>query len=76
MRGLVRRMLPRCVSGPAAQGFYEKDAGDAGSVRRYRMDVSEGEEEEKERDVGLKMRGRKLERETMGGMGKKKWGCF
>lgn len=70
-------MLPRCVSGPAAQGFYEKDAGDAGSVRRYRMDVGESEEEEeKERDGGLKMRGRKLERENTRDMGKKKWGCF
>ncbi|KAJ4375069.1 hypothetical protein N0V83_002149 [Neocucurbitaria cava] len=36
LRGLVRRVMPRCVSGPPEK-FYEKDQSDAGSVRRYRM---------------------------------------
>ena len=37
LRGLVRKVMPRCVSGPQEK-FYEKDQSDAGSVRRYRMD--------------------------------------
>ena len=46
-RGLVRRVVPRCVSGPPER-FYEKDQSDAGSVRRYRLDVIESHNNEKE----------------------------
>lgn len=46
-RGLVRRVVPRCVSGPPER-FYEKDQSDAGSVRRYRLDVIESHINEKE----------------------------
>ncbi|KAF9696374.1 hypothetical protein EKO04_005469 [Ascochyta lentis] len=46
-RGLVRRVVPRCVSGPPER-FYEKDQSDAGSVRRYRLDVIESHITEKE----------------------------
>jgi len=37
LRGFFRKVTPRCVSGPQEK-FYEKDKSDAGSVRRYRMD--------------------------------------
>ncbi|KAF1361853.1 hypothetical protein EJ07DRAFT_109975 [Lizonia empirigonia] len=46
-RGLVRRVVPRCVSGPPER-FYEKDQSDAGSVRRYRLDIIESHINEKE----------------------------
>ncbi|KAF2477831.1 uncharacterized protein BDR25DRAFT_4278 [Lindgomyces ingoldianus] len=48
IRGLVRRMLPRCVSGPPPPRFYEKDMSDVGSVRRYRMDITETDHDEAE----------------------------
>lgn len=47
VRGFVRRMVPRSVSGPPEK-FYEKDQSDAGSVRRYRLDVDESHTNEKE----------------------------
>jgi hypothetical protein len=46
-RGMIRRVVPRCVSGPQER-FYEKDQSDAGSVRRYRLDVIESHINEKE----------------------------
>ena len=46
LRGLMRRVVPRCVSGPPER-FYEKDQSDAGSVRRYRLDVIESHINEK-----------------------------
>ena len=42
VHGLIRRVMPRCVSGPQEK-FYEKDQSDAGSVRRYRLDVTESQ---------------------------------
>ncbi|KAJ8111064.1 hypothetical protein OPT61_g6247 [Boeremia exigua] len=45
-RGLIRRVLPRCVSSPPEK-FYEKDESDAGSVRRYRLDITESHMNEK-----------------------------
>ena len=51
LRGVIRRVVPRCVSGPPER-FYEKDqsdaGSDAGSVRRYRLDVIESHVNEKE----------------------------
>lgn len=46
VHGLIRRVMPRCVSGPQER-FYEKDQSDAGSVRRYRLDVTESQTTEK-----------------------------
>ncbi|CAI6335495.1 unnamed protein product [Periconia digitata] len=88
VRGFVRRILPRCVSGPTAQGFYEKDSGgDGGSVRRYRVELAAADDDddehaagdglEKEKE-GLRMQRGKLERLARG-TGKekeRKWGCF
>ncbi|KAH7115192.1 hypothetical protein B0J11DRAFT_444730 [Dendryphion nanum] len=83
LRGLLRRFVPRCVSGPPPQRFYEKDREDAGSVRRYRMSFDEkgghggreGEEggevdEKKSMLLGKAEGGRGSE------IGGKKWGCF
>lgn len=47
LRGLVRRAVPRCVSGPPEK-FYDADQSDAGSVRRYRLDTIESHINEKE----------------------------
>jgi len=39
-RGLVKRLIPRWLCKTSYQNFYsEKDGSDAGSVRRYRLDV-------------------------------------
>ncbi|KAF2030845.1 hypothetical protein EK21DRAFT_64454 [Setomelanomma holmii] len=50
MRGLMNKVMPLCVSGPQER-FYEKDKSDAGSVRRYRLDDNEEEEQNNEKDV-------------------------
>ena len=77
-RGFLRKVVPRCVSGPPTQTFYETDKSDAGSVRRFRMDVSDDDEVDEKSTAALRMQRRKLERtstqkpETR----KKLWGCF
>ncbi|KAF1963575.1 hypothetical protein CC80DRAFT_587956 [Byssothecium circinans] len=73
LRGFVKRLAPRCVSGPPSQSFYEKDKSDVGSVRRYRMDVEDAEEDEKD---ALKTQRRKLERSERKAGETKRWGCF
>ncbi|KAF9733230.1 hypothetical protein PMIN03_004399 [Paraphaeosphaeria minitans] len=77
VRGLFHRIMPRCVSGPGSQRFFEEEKSDAGSVRRYRMDLS-GEEEDLKSISGLRMQRRKLARLTTqrGETGKKVFGCF
>ncbi len=47
LRGLFRKVAPRCVSGPSEK-FYEKDQSDTGSVRRYRLDDVDNTANEKE----------------------------
>jgi hypothetical protein len=77
IRGLLRRIMPRCVSGPGSPRFYEDEKSDAGSVRRFRMDLA-GEEEDAKSTSALKMQRRKLERSmTQRGESRKKvLGCF
>jgi len=80
-RGLLRRVVPRCVSGPPTQSFYENDKSDAGSVRRFRMDMSEDDDDDVEEEKGnaaLRMQRRKLTRTTTQKLEPKKklWGCF
>jgi hypothetical protein len=70
LRGLVRRVVPRCVSGPPEK-FYEKDQSDAGSVRRYRLDVIESHINEKEL-TRLKMQSSQSQRPKL----KSRWTCF
>lgn len=61
-RGLVRRFTPRCVSGHGPQRFYEEEKSDVGSVRRYRMDVSDDEDDDAKNTSGLKMQRQRLAR--------------
>jgi len=71
--------MPRCVSGPAPQRFYEDEKSDVGSVRRYRMDFSDDEEEVDEKSaVGLGVQRRKLERSVSHKIevGERRFGCF
>lgn len=69
-RGLVRRVVPRCVSGPPER-FYEKDQSDAGSVRRYRLDVIESHINEKE-ITRVPTRSSQSQRPKL----KSRWTCF
>lgn len=69
-RGLVRRVVPRCVSGPPER-FYEKDQSDAGSVRRYRLDVIESHINEREL-TRLKTQTPQSQRPKL----KSRWTCF
>ncbi|KAF3045227.1 hypothetical protein E8E12_010865 [Didymella heteroderae] len=70
LRGLVRRAVPRCVSGPPER-FYEKDQSDAGSVRRYRLDVIESHINEKE-ITRLKTQSSQSQKPKL----KSRWTCF
>jgi len=46
-KGMLRRMFPRIAARSSASRFYrEGDGSDAGSVRRYRLDLEEDEGEE------------------------------
>ena len=85
-RGFISKIVPRCVSGPPPEKFYEKDQSDAGSVRRYRMsdDCEEDEhdtEEEKDLEKSTStVRPRQispLDRSvTVPQMKAKRWACF
>ncbi|KAF1931698.1 uncharacterized protein M421DRAFT_55657 [Didymella exigua CBS 183.55] len=70
LRGLVRRVVPRCVSGPTEK-FYEKDQSEAGSVRRYRLDVIESHINEKEM-TRLQTQNSRSQRPKL----KSRWTCF
>jgi hypothetical protein len=80
IRGLIRKIVPRCVSGPPPPRFHEEDKSDVGSVRRYRMDFSEDDEVDEKNTTLIRQRSRKLEsarRNTAHTNTKKKlWGCF
>jgi hypothetical protein len=68
-RGLMNKVMPRCVSGPQEK-FYEKDKSDAGSVRRYRID--DDEEEPSEKDMAQSRKEPVKKSSTT----KKSWICF
>lgn len=75
IRGFFRRVVPRCVSGPQEK-FYEKDQSDAGSVRRYRLDDDDVNDQIDEKDA-LRRELAKMKRpSTQAGVPKKKWACF
>ena len=79
IRRLVRKVVPRCVSGPAPPRFFDEDKSDVGSVRRYRMDLDEEEEadavacQEKEDVVsaGRTSKGAEFEERR-----ERRWACF
>ncbi|KAF1916147.1 hypothetical protein BDU57DRAFT_218858 [Ampelomyces quisqualis] len=72
IRGLMNKVMPRCVSGPPEK-FYEKDQSDAGSVRRYRMDEEEDATDEKEL---ARSRTHDLKKSSAPNTNAKKWSCF
>jgi hypothetical protein len=39
VRGLLRKLLPKCVMKGHAKFYNEKEGSDAGSVRRIRLDI-------------------------------------
>ncbi|KAF2134498.1 hypothetical protein P153DRAFT_3082 [Dothidotthia symphoricarpi CBS 119687] len=71
-RGLIRRVVPRCVSSPPER-FYEKDQSDIGSVRRYRMD--DPDDDVNEKDTVL-LGSDNMERPATARSSAKKWTCF
>ena len=76
LRGFFRRVTPRCVSGPQEK-FYEKDQSDAGSVRRYRMDdFDEQQQHMNEKDSAPRPRTSPVPRPHSRPGIKKKWSCF
>jgi hypothetical protein len=68
LRGMIRRAVPRCVSGPQEK-FYENDQSDAGSVRRYRLDPTCSSLEEKKM---ARITTRSSSRPAI----KSRWSCF
>ncbi|CAO2654200.1 Nn.00g109330.m01.CDS01 [Neocucurbitaria sp. VM-36] len=73
LRGLMRKAMPRCVSGPQEK-FYEKDQSDAGSVRRYRMDDFDDHHANEKETLRLHTHAaeKPMARPTM----KTRWTCF
>ncbi|KAF1848521.1 uncharacterized protein K460DRAFT_76171 [Cucurbitaria berberidis CBS 394.84] len=74
IRGLVRRAMPRCVSGPQEK-FYDMDQSDAGSVRRYRLDDMDHHDVNEKDDLRLHTTNTTEKSMTRPGS-KKKWTCF
>lgn len=68
---MVRRVVPKCVSGTQPQGFYdkEKDVDDVGSVRRYRISLEDDE-------VVVDEKKRMLPKKKKDGGKKRRWFCF
>lgn len=75
-RALLRKIMPRCVSGPPLPTFYEDNKPDAGSVRRFRMDLPDAEEYDEK--SALRLQRHQLERTTTDKteVKSKRWGCF
>lgn len=51
VRGLLKKLLPKCVSRSRGKFYDEKDGSDAGSVRRIRLDFPVDKEEPKRSQV-------------------------
>jgi hypothetical protein len=79
LRGFWRRMTPRCVSGPHEK-FYDQNASDTGSVRRYRIcnDDDDAEDQDDIRRVKELQRPRTSPVPRPGSRPgiKKRWTCF
>jgi len=47
LRGVMRKVFPKCcVPGPAPPKFYDENKSDSGSVRRFRLDLPDDEDED------------------------------
>lgn len=82
LRGFLRRMTPRCVSGPQEK-FYSKDESDVGSVRRYRINDGDDDDDDdelahmKEKQQGAtRPRTSPVPRPNSRPSIKKRWICF
>jgi hypothetical protein len=71
VRGLLNRVVPRCVSGPQEK-FYEKDESDTGSVRRYRLE----DDDDEDTTHGQKLARSQTHASKKSASPKKKWTCF
>lgn len=71
IRGLWRRLVPRRFRGNSRLSFFNDDDSDTGSVRRYRLDLPDEEEEKKGEIIGVKEQELRPESNNT----KRKWGC-
>ncbi|MCJ1397865.1 hypothetical protein MMC11_001061 [Xylographa trunciseda] len=72
VRGLWRKMTPRWCRSSSRTSFFEGDEDDARSVRRYRLDISE--ESDAEKEEGSWVRERELRPSLF--RSKTTWSCF
>ncbi|MCJ1294846.1 hypothetical protein MMC34_006405 [Xylographa carneopallida] len=72
MRGLWRKVTPRWCRSSSRTGFFDGDEDDARSVRRYRVDISE--EPDGEKEEGFHVRERELRPPLF--RSKTTWSCF
>ncbi|MCJ1389836.1 hypothetical protein MMC18_002693 [Xylographa bjoerkii] len=72
VRGLWRKVTPRWCRGSSRTSFFEGDEDDARSVRRYRLDISE--EHDAEKEEGIRVREREVRPSLL--KSKTTWSCF
>ncbi|MCJ1383735.1 hypothetical protein MMC17_006849 [Xylographa soralifera] len=72
MRGLWRKVTPRWCRSSSRTSFFEGDEDDARSVRRYRLDISE--EIDAEKEDGIHVRERELRPSLF--RSNTTWSCF
>jgi hypothetical protein len=53
VRGLLKKLLPKCVSKGHTKFYNEKDGSDTGSVRRIRLDIPAEKEDEEMKTTKL-----------------------
>lgn len=76
VRLLIRRITPRCVTGPPPPKFYQENVDDTGSVRRYRMDLPESDDDEVEDEKNARNGKTENTEMTFPASRKKNWLCF
>ena len=81
IRGLWRRMVPRRFRRDSRLIFFKDDDSDAGSVRRYRLDLPDKEEEKEEKEEMVDKKGQSVgtkeqEHQPHSNKAKRKWACL
>lgn len=71
-RGIWRRLAPRWCRRNSRLSFFDDEGSDAGSVRRYRLDLPEVEKENEADSVEIT----EQEIDVSLGKAKRKWSCF
>ena len=74
VRGLWYKVLPRWCRSSGRTRFYEGDKDDAMSVRRYRMDIFDEDEDDAEKGEGVDVNERELKPPLF--RSKTTWSCF